>query len=185
MNRRTTVLVAAAAAVFAVSASAAGLAKDPLRLTLQRTDFPAKTDLTSGRYASIDKTLAAGGFQAKSADYLANIPRGATETLIVSGRVIVLANADQARRLFAQFRRDLALDLKVAKPLRLAAFGDEQSAFFQTNPGVRADLRVRTGAVVWRVEVKWSGTETYTRTQTLAELNTYAGKLKRRVGSGS
>ena len=62
----------------------------PLRLVLQRSDFPAKTRLTSARYPSIDKALAAAGFQAKSADYRGEVPLGSTETLHVSGRVVVL-----------------------------------------------------------------------------------------------
>jgi hypothetical protein len=173
-------------AVLAASASGAGAAKDPRTLVLQRSEFPAKTRLTAAAYPSVDKSLAAAGFKARSADYLAEIPRGKTGTLFVGGRVIVLASAAEASRLFAQFKRDLALDLKLARTVQLASFGDEQSAFFQTNggSGARGDIRVRTGAVVWRVEIKWGGTEKRTRAQTLAELKTYAAKLERRVGRG-
>lgn len=185
MKRITMILLGLAAAVLATSASGAGVAQDPLRLTLQRSDFPAKTRLTSGRYPSVDKTLTAAGLQGRTADYLAQVPRGGTEALLVGGRVIVFPNADQARRMFAQYKGDLALDLKLARPIRLPAFGDEQSAFTQTTPGARADLRVRKGAVVWRVEIKWVGTKKYTAAQSVAELRTYAAKLKRRVGSGS
>ena len=45
-------------------------------------------------------------------------------------------------------------------------------------------IRVRKGAVVWRVEIKWGGVERFTRAQALAELQAYATKLKRRVGAG-
>jgi hypothetical protein len=179
--RTLTVLVAAA---LIVSAASTGATKDPLSLVLQRSDFPAKTKWRAARYASVDKSLAAAGFKAKSADYSAEIPRGPTETLFVSGRVVVLASAAEARRLFAQYRRDIALDLKLARAVRLPAYGDEQSAFTQTNPGVRADLRVRTGATVWRVEVRWGGVEKLTVAQALKELRTYATKLQRRVGRG-
>jgi hypothetical protein len=171
-------------AVLTASAPGAGAAKDPLSLVLQRADFPAKTKLTSARYPSIDKALAAAGLQGKSADCLAEIPRGGTEALLVSGRVVVFPNTAQASRMFAQYKRDLALDLKLARTVRLPAYGDEQSAFFQTKPGVRGDIRARFGAVVWRVEIRWVGTEKHTRAQTLAELKTYATKLKRRVGNG-
>ena len=71
----------------------------------------------------------------------------------------------------------------MAKVVRLPAYGDEQSAFVQSVPGTRADLRVRKGAVVWRVEVKWGGVERFTRAQALGKLQTYAAKLKRRVGA--
>ena len=173
-----------AAALSATSALAVGVASDPLRLVLQRPDFPAKTRWSAARYPSVDKALAAAGLEGKSADYRGEVPLRSTETLHVSGRVVVLASADQARRLFAQYKRDNALDLKLARVVRLPAYGDEQSAFIQTDPGVRADLRVRKGAVVWRIEIIPAGTETYTTAYALAQLKTYAGKLKQRVGGG-
>ena len=184
MRLATTLVALVAAAVCAVSASAGGDAKNPLSLVLQRSNFPAKTRWTAARYPSIEKSLADAGFQAKAADYLAEIPRGSTETLFVSGRVMVLSSAAEARRLFAQYKQDLALQLKLARLVRLRAYGDEQSAFTQSKPGTRADLRVRKGAVVWRVEIKWGGVEKFTRAQALVELQTYAAKLKRRVGAG-
>jgi len=182
--RVTAALVVLLAAAWAVSLSAGGAAKDPMGLVLQRSDFPANAHWKAARSPSIDQTLAAAGFQATSADYSAEIPRGSTDTLYVSGRVIVLANAAQARRLFAQYKNDLALTTKVAKIVKLAAYGDEQSAFTQAQPGTRADLRVRKGAVVWRVEVKWGGVEKLTPAQALTELKTYASNLKQRVGGG-
>jgi hypothetical protein len=184
MRVTTWVLALTLAAVCAVSATAAGAAKDPLSLVLQRSDFPVKTKWRAARYPSVDKSLAAGGFKARSADYSAEIPRGSTETLFVGGRVIVLSNAGEARRLFAQFKRDIALDLELAKSVRLRAYGDVQSAFTQTSPGVRADLRVRKGATVWRVEVRWGGVEKLTIAQALTELKTYAAKLQQRIGTG-
>jgi hypothetical protein len=174
----------AAAAIWATSALAGGVANDPLRLVLQRSDFPAKTRWSAARSLSIDKTLAAVGLQGKSADYSAEVPLGSTETLHVRGRVVVLATADQARRMFAQYKGDVALNLKLARIVRLPAYGDEQSAFTQAKPGARADIRARKGAVVWRVEIIPAGTEKYTPAQALAYLKTYAAKLKRRVGRG-
>ena len=88
---------------------------------------------------------------------------------MVSGRVIVFPTAAQATRMFAQYNGDLALNLKLATIVQLPAYGDQQSAFFQATPGMRGDIRVRTGAVVWRVEIKWVGTEKVTREQTLVD----------------
>jgi hypothetical protein len=184
MRRATLVGAVVATAICATSALAGGVANDPLRLVLQRSDFPAKTRWSAARYPSVDKTLAAAGLQGKTADYSAEVPLGSTETLHVSGRVVVLASADQARRLFAQYKRDLALDLKLARIVRLPAYGDDQSAFTQAEPGARADVRVRTGATVWRVQIILAGTEKYTPAQALAQLKTYAAKLKGRVGRG-
>jgi hypothetical protein len=184
MRIAATLVALAAAAACAVPASAGSAEKNPLTLVLQRSDFPAKTRWTAARYASIEKALAGAGYQAKAADYLAEIPRGSTEMLYVGGRVMVLPSAADARRLFAAYKQDLALQQKLARTVRLSSYGDEQSAFVQSKPGTRADLRVRKGAVVWRVEIKWGGTEGFTRAQALAELRTYATKLKRRVGAG-
>jgi hypothetical protein len=182
--RLAVVVGAVVATVCATSALAGGVANDLLRLVLQRSDFPAKTRWSAARYPSVDKTLATAGLQGKSVDYSAEVPLGSTETLHVRGRVVVLASADQARRMFAQYKGDVALNLKLARIVRLPAYGDDQSAFTQAEPGVRADLRVRRGAIVWRVEIILAGTEKYTPAQALAQLKTYAAKLKRRVGRG-
>lgn len=184
MRLAATLAALAAAATSAVSASAGSAEKSPLTLVLQRSDFPAKTRWTAARYPSIEKALASAGYKAKAADYLAEIPRSSTDTLFVGGRVMVLPTAADAHRLFAAYKQDLALQQKLARAVRLSSYGDEQSAFVQSKPGTRADLRVRKGAVVWRVEIKWGGTEAFTRAQALAELQTYATKLKRRVGPG-
>jgi len=184
MRLAATLVALAAAAICATSALAGSAEKSPLTLVLQRSDFPAKTRWTAARYPATEKSLAAFGFQAKVAEYLAEIPRGSTDTLFVGGRVMVLARATEARRLFAGYKQDPALRAKLARTVRLAPYGDEQSAFVQSNPGTRADLRVRKGAVVWRVEIRWGGVEKFTRAQALAELRTYATKLKRRVGAG-
>jgi hypothetical protein len=181
--RRTTAFVAlVVTAVCAVSASAGGAANNPLSLVLQRADFPAKTRWTSQRSPAFEKTLTDAGLQGKAAFFFADIARGSTETLLVSGLVIVLPNAAQARRAFASYRNVFPATKRDI--VRLTAYGDEQVAVVPTQPGVRADLRVRTGAVVWRLEIKWAGTVRFTRAQALAELATYARKQKRRVGRG-
>ena len=170
-----------AAAVCATSALAGGVASDPLRLALQRSDFPAKATWSALRFPTFDKALAAEGFQGKSADYAAELPLGSKGTLRVSGQVVVLSSADQARRLFARDKRDVVQNLMLAKIVRLAAYRDEPVAVAHLSP--RADLYVRKGAVVWSVEVILRG-GTYTSAQALAYLKTYAAKLKRRVGRG-
>ncbi|HUG65713.1 MAG TPA: hypothetical protein VMK83_10885 [Gaiellaceae bacterium] len=182
MRLATTFVALVAAAVCAVPASAGGAANDPLRLVLQRADFPAKVRWTSQRSPAFEKTLANAGLKGKAAFYSADIARGSTETVLVSGVVIALPNAAQARRAFASYKNVFPATQRDI--VRLTAYGDEQVAVVPTQPGVRADLRVRTGAVVWRLEIKWAGTDRFTRSQALAELKTYATKQKRRVGRG-
>ena len=182
-NMRSAVMLCAlvAAAVMAASAAAAGTAKNPLSLVLQRADFPAKATWSADRFPLFDKALAAAGFRGKSADYAAEVRLGSAGTLRVSGQVVVFASADHARRWFVRQKRDLVQSLQLGKLVRLPAYGDEQVAVAQLEP--KADLRVRKGTVVWSVEVILRGS-TYTSAQALAQLRTYATKLKRRVGSG-
>ena len=63
MHLKTTLVVLAAAAVCAVSASAGSAAKSPLSLVLQRSDFQAKTQWSAARSPSIDTSLAAAGLR--------------------------------------------------------------------------------------------------------------------------
>lgn len=180
--RLTAVLASFVAAVaIAVPAIAGTMASDPLRIALQRSDFPANAQWSADRYPMFDKALGAAGFKGKSADYAAEIPMGSTGTLRVSGQVVVFASVDHARRWFARSKRDAVQNLQLGKIVRLTAYGDEQVAIAQLDPA--AALRVRKGAVVWSVEVILRG-GIYTSAQAQAQLKTYAAKLKRRVGRG-
>jgi hypothetical protein len=169
------------AVVLALPATAGSAANDPLRLALQRSDFPVRASWSANRFPMFDKALAAAGFRGRSADYAAEVPLGSTGTLRVSGQVVVLANVDHARRWFARQKRDLIQNLQLGKVVRLAPYGDEQVAVAQLEP--KADVRVRKGSVVWSVEVILRG-GTSTSAQAQAQLKTYAAKLKRRVGNG-
>jgi hypothetical protein len=172
----------AAAAACAVSASAGSAAKDPLRLVLQRSDFPAKARWSKAKAPTIEKSLAGAGLQGKAASYSAEIYRGSTDSTLVSGLVVVFPSTAQARRAFPLFNGDLRSRRR--EVVRVPAFGDEQVALVPTEFGPRGDLRVRQGAVVWRLEIKWASTERHTRAQTLAELKTHAAKQKERIGRG-
>ena len=181
---RLTAMLASFVAVVAcaVPATAGNAANDPLRLVLQRSDFPAKATWSAVHFPTYDKQRAAEGFQGKWVNYAAEVPLGSGETLRVSGQVVKLTSAGQARRLFAQSKREVVQNLQLAKVVRLAAYGDEQLAVVHLDP--RADLYVRKGAVFWSVEVILRGTGTSTSAKAQAQLKTYATKLKRRVGSG-
>jgi hypothetical protein len=176
----TTLVALFAAAACAMSASAGSAVQSPLGLVLQRSDFPPNTKWSSARSPSLEQKLAAAGLQGKAGSYDAEIVRGSTEVLMVSGLVIVLPNAAQARRAFTSYKNPFPATPRDIVRLP-ALYGDEQVAIVTRDPSVRADLRVRKGAVVWRLEIKWSGTDKFTRARALAELKTYAAKQKRRV----
>lgn len=173
-------LVALAAGVVVAQASGAATAADPRRLVLQRSDFPAGTQWSSTRNATLERALEQAGLRGKAVGYGTFIPQGGTEELLVSGQVIVLARGTDARRVFASFRNPFPATARdiVRLPAR---YGDEQLAIL-TKPPVRADLRVRTGTVVWKLEIKWAGTDELSRTRALAELRTYAAKQRQRIG---
>jgi hypothetical protein len=176
------ILVAVVAMVVcAVPATAASHARDPLTLVLQRSDFPAKTTWSQLRHPTMERSYSRAGLQARVAGYYAEIPRGSTELTLVSGDISVFAGAAQARRAFSSFKAHPAY----MKPVRVPSYGDEQVALIQTSAaGPRVELRVRRGAVIWRLAVVGSGTESLTKAQVLTTLNTYAPKQKRRIGSG-
>lgn len=173
-------LAAFAAAVGAVQASGAATASDPARLVLQRSDFPAGTQWSSTRNATLERALEQAGIRGRAVGYGTVIPQGGTEDLLVGGQVIVLARAADARRVFASFRNPFPATTRDIVTLA-ARYGDEQVAIV-TRPPVRADLRVRRGTVVWKLEIKWAGTDGFSRARALAELRTYAAKQKRRIG---
>jgi hypothetical protein len=177
--RIAAMLTTLAAAMLTASAAAGGAASDPLRTVLQRSDFPAKTRWTGSRDAALETSLAKAGIEGRAASYLTHIPRGGTEELLVSGLVIRLPSIAEARRVFGSYRNPFPAPPRDVVRLPVA-YGDEQVAIATGDPA-RADLRVRKGAVVWRLEIKWAGTDEFTRARALAELRTYAAKQKRRV----
>ncbi|MGL6278266.1 MAG: hypothetical protein ACRC50_01755, partial [Gaiella sp.] len=147
---------------------------------LQRSDFPAGTQWSSTRNATLERSLRQSGIPGKAVGYGAFVPQGGTEELLVSGQVIVLASTVDARRVFESFKNPFpATPRDVVRPA--ASFGDEQLAIV-TKPPVRVDLRVRRGTVVWKLEIKWAGADGLSRARALAELRTYAAKQRRRIG---
>jgi hypothetical protein len=171
-------LLAAVAALAAGTALASSGAKDPLALVLQRSDMPAKAKYTNGRLPTVEKAMAAGGITARAAFHHSTIQKGATRADSVSGIVITLNGAADARRVYRLTKEDLAP--KPGSIVRLPAYGDEQVAWW--TPSVsKAELLVRKGSTVWQLEVN---PEAFTKSQTVAQLQVYGAKQKRRVGNG-
>ena len=75
MHLRTIVLALAATLAVATAAVAMGATatKDPLRLTLQRGDFPDGTSFSTSRVQSQDLAIL-DGFKGRAADYQGTIP---------------------------------------------------------------------------------------------------------------
>jgi hypothetical protein len=171
-------LLASVTVVVAGIASGATAAKDPLRLVLQRSDMPAKAKYTNGRLPTVEKGLAGVGISGDAAFHHSNIQRRATRTDMVSGLVVVVGSAADARRTYRLFKDDLAP--KPPSIVRLPRYGDDQVAWW--TPSVsKAELLVRKSSVVWQLEVN---PDPGTKAQTIAQLNAYAVKQRRRIGTG-
>lgn len=156
-------------------ALAVAATKDPLRIVLQRSDMPATAKYTTGRLPAMDKGLRAAGIIGETAFHYSDIRRSATRSDQVSGFVVVLESASQARRAYRLFKDDL--EPKPGSVVRLPAYGDEQFAFW-TESVSKAQLLVRKGSIVWQLEVN---PDPGTKAQTIAQLKGYAVKQKRRI----
>lgn len=202
MRQRRSRFAAAALAALAVlvAAAAALAAPDPLRLALQKSDFPAGVHGSTARSpASGVRAFGIAGL--KAANLTFSWPAGGTvntslgpadkEWLLV-GDVFVAPNEAGARKLFELGKRAGGFFSDVAGLPQyvtsgLPRYGDEQLAYTWTQraTGLHAVLVVRKKAVVWQLMVgpvprQWR----VTKTQVLHELQTYALKEKARVGSG-
>jgi hypothetical protein len=159
MRGATTILLGLVAAVLAASASASGAAQDPLRLTPQRSDLPAKTRLTSGLSPSADTTFAAAGLQGKTADSLVRIPRRRTEALLVGGaaqpiaklalqRADVPANTERAPFGQPDIR---VMDRSALSPLGVRGLQGADYAY-SVPAGGTVDAPIGAVAKTWRLE---------------------------------
>lgn len=172
------VVLASCAVLAAGTAIGASVAKDPLTLVLQRADMPAKTTYTNGRLPTVEKAMAAGGISAHVAFHHSTIQRRRLTPDQVSGVVMVMNGVGDARRVYRLTKADLAS--KPGQIVRLPAYGDEQVAWWTASVS-KAELLVRKGSVVWQLEVN---PEQIAKSQTLAQLQVYAAKQQRRVGTG-
>ena len=200
MPLRTACVVATAGALTAV-ALAAPAAKDPMRLALQRSDFPAGATVSLARDpASGVRAFGVRGL--KAATYTVTAPTGRSVSVggvgdvptswRIDGSVFVAPDTGGARKLFRLGKRarvgffpDIASN---PQPTSLRSFGDEQLAF-TTRPSRYVStigvVFVRRNAVVWQIRVtsaplQWRPS----KAQVLAELEKYAAKQRGRVGAG-
>jgi hypothetical protein len=168
MNART--VLAAFAVLVAVAmvgtALAAGTAKDPKTLVLQKSDFPAgarlgqkgadKNPHVSSYYVTFRYTAGSKQFELIS-------------TASVMSRGLATSAFREARSQLLQGYRKISLP----------KYGDEQAAGLarEDNAG---ELWVRKGGTMWAISVLGP----ITQADAVAQLKRYAPKQMRRVGSG-
>jgi hypothetical protein len=173
-------------AALAAQAVAAATPRDPAKLVLRASDFPAGA--VAGPTAP---SIVAG--RGKEASGTFNFRVGSREEEVTSD-VVVWKSVGEAR---TAYRITLGgyTGTPGATTLKLPAFGDEQAADFAPKPA-RGQLIVRKGSVVWRLTVQDCGElapagcvlgrtpPKLTRTQALAELEKYARVQEARIGRG-
>jgi hypothetical protein len=140
--------------------------------------MPAKAKYVNGRLPAVEKGLASGGITGRAAFHHSTIQRRPISPDMVSGLVIALNSTGDARRVYRLTKADLAP--KPSQIVRLPAYGDEQVAWWTAGVG-KAEVLVRKGSTVWQLEVD---PDRLTKAQMLQQLQVYAVKQMRRIGSG-
>lgn len=188
-------LAAVAAAVVASTALAAPSASDPLRIVLQKADFPAGVKVSPTRNPPY--ALSAYGIKGLTgANTWVSVPAGGSvKTSLgdfpkmwrVEADVLASPDTGGAQRIFGlDSAGGGALGAPASAKVTLPSFDDEQVAFVWTGAqGTQAWIVVRKQTVVWHLRVanaplQWRNV---TRAQALAQLKSYAGKQARRVGN--
>ncbi len=189
--RATTVLLALVmGAVCAVSAAAAGAAKDPMSLVLRKADFPAGTtyEADDGDYTQFKYRLDAGGVSFESATFQGISSSSAKGSLHVTGSVFVTPSVAQARKGFElmKSRREFFW-ASTKRPLSVPSYGDQQYVLHEPAGGEGiwiANLVVRKRGTLWALRVLSERRPAISKAEFLASVKKYAGKQRARVGGG-
>jgi hypothetical protein len=178
-------LLALAAVVASVAGGTALAAapKNPLTVVLRPADFPAKADpVDAGPLpASFARKLSGIKAVGRGAQYFASIPFGPERSQTVYGIVVTTTSGADARKVYAWQRRTAMRLTKDASRLRLPRLGDEQVALsnVETDSG---RLLVRSGIVVWRLEVAADGELSLSPARVRDELVKYGEKQRDKIG---
>jgi hypothetical protein len=188
-------LAAAATAVLALCiASIAGAAvKDPSTMILRQADLPGATyEAESDLDDYLKKPLQAAGLSGRAAQYYGVSFSQQKGSLKVSGVVLTVASAAEARRVFAITKK--ARDAFVRKvgardwtPASVPSYGNEQSARVSPagNEGIAsAELIVRRSTAVWLLYVVLERRPKPPVAEIVSDLKRFAAKQQRRVGTG-
>jgi hypothetical protein len=180
----------AAAAVLATATLAVTTAKDPLRLLLQKSDFPAgvRYEADEGDYTNFKYRLESGGVSFESATFQGNTYTKAKGSLQVTGTVFVTPSVAQARKAFtlAKSPREVWW-IGSQTSLSLPAYGDQQHARLSPAGGEGiwiGNLLVRKRTTLWALKVASERRPAISKAAFLTTLNAYARKQRARVGGG-
>jgi hypothetical protein len=196
-GRRQMKLAAAAVGLLMLcvaSTAAGGVAvKDPSAMILRQSDLPGATYEAE---ASLDdylkKPLQAAGLSGKAAQYLGVTFSQRKGSLKVSGVVLTVASAVEARRVFTitEKARDAfvrSAGVRGWTTVSVPAYGNQQRARVSPpgNEGIAiAELIVRKNTAVWLPYVVLERRPKPPVSEVVSDLKRLAAKQQRRVGAG-
>jgi hypothetical protein len=177
----------------AVAATAGAAVKDPSAMILRQSDLPGATyEAEADLDDYLKKPLQAAGLSGKAAQYYSVSYSQQKGSLKVSGVVLTVASAAEARRVFAITKK--ARDAFVRKlgtrdwtPVSVPSYGNEQRARLSPpgNEGIaNAELIVRKSTAVWLLYVTLERRPKPAVAEIVSDLKRFAAKQQRRVGSG-
>lgn len=188
-----TAAVALVVLCIAPLATAGAAIKDPSTMILRQADLPrgayeAEADLDD----YLKRPLQAAGLSGRAAQYLGWSFSERKGSLKVSGVVLTVATAAEARRVFAITKkaRDAFLRTALTKdwtPVSVPSYGDQQRARVNPpgNEGIAiAELTVRKNRAVWVLHVALERRPKPPVSEVVSDLKSFAAKQQRRVGSG-
>lgn len=187
---------------FAMSLTAAALAtggtgsraaaKDPTRMILHTGDFPGWTFEPGDSLDSyLKKPLQAAGLSGRVATYIGGHFSQAKGSQQVSGIVLTVDRAADARKVFAITKKARDQTLRRATnpwtPITLPRHGDEQRVLVEP-PGAEgiaiAEMIVRKNTTVWLLYVSLERRPKPPVSELVTDLKRFAAKKRARVGVG-
>jgi len=192
MKLATTAFALLALCIAPMAAAGAAI-KNPSTMILRQADLPGATYEAE---ASLDdylkKPLQAAGLSGKAAQYLGVTYSERKGSLKVSGVVLTVASAAEARRVFtitkkARDRFVRSAGVRDWTAVSVPSYGNQQRARVSPpgNEGIAiAELIVRKNTAVWLLYVVLERRPRPLVSEVVSDLKSFASKQQRRVGAG-
>ena len=180
-------------ATMATTALAGDAVKNPSAMILRQADLPGATyEAEADLDDYLRKPLQAAGLSGRAAQYLGVTFSQRKGSLKVSGVVLTVASAAEARRVFTITKkaRDAfvrSAGLRDLTTVSVPSYGNQQRARVNPpgNEGIAsAELVVRKNTVVWLLYVVLERRPKPPVSEVVSDLKSFAAKQQRHVGAG-
>ena len=180
-------------ATITTTALASQAVRDPSAMILRQADLPGGTyEAEADLDDYLRKPLQAAGLSGKAAQYFGVTFSQRKGSLKVSGVVLTVASAAEARKVFTITKnaRDAFLrsaGLRDWTTVSVPSYGNQQRARVNPpgNEGIAiAELIVRKNTVVWLLYVVLERRPMPPVSEVVSDLKSFAAKQQRRVGAG-